>query len=198
MGLVESHTCLATLAIQESESTRSHVTARIDHLQQLRVDDRRYDEITRSLFYPDIFSRQEQIDHEFDGIEDCYEWILQEPGQQTTGRPQHGTHQDPIAPWDDFATWLKSSHGLYWMNGKAGSGKSTLMNYVCQSDRRFQLLKDWCTGRQLLTPTYFFWAAGSSQQKSVEGLLRSLVYQLLIGCRDLVGLLQVSLSIFFM
>ncbi|KAF5237752.1 hypothetical protein FANTH_10627 [Fusarium anthophilum] len=29
--------------------------------------------------------------------------------------------------WDDLNTWLQSSSGLYWLSGKAGSGKSTLM-----------------------------------------------------------------------
>ena len=60
-GLVESRTKLSTLTVTEAETTRSHVTAQIDRLQQLHLDDRQFDEITRSLFYADMFSRQEQV-----------------------------------------------------------------------------------------------------------------------------------------
>jgi hypothetical protein len=29
--------------------------------------------------------------------------------------------------WDDLGQWLRSGHGIYWIHGKPGSGKSTLM-----------------------------------------------------------------------
>ncbi len=97
--------------------------------------------------------------------------------------------------WDDFSVWLKSGEGLYWINGKAGSGKSTLMNYICQDGRRLEYLKEWSLNRQLLTPSYFFWAAGSRQQKSIDGLLRSLIYQMLTKYPELVGCLKVSYAL---
>jgi len=97
--------------------------------------------------------------------------------------------------WDDFTLWLKSGQGLYWINGKAGSGKSTLMNYLCQHGRRREYLREWCPDRLLLTPSYFFWAAGSMQQKSIDGLLRSLIYQMLTECRELVNCLKVSYTL---
>ncbi|KAL8733542.1 MAG: hypothetical protein Q9181_003541, partial [Wetmoreana brouardii] len=181
--LADSQTSLATLTGREAEQTRSHTTTENRRLEQLHVDDRLYDEVTKSLFYPDIFSRQEQVDYLFDGIENSYEWVFQEPGNAD------------VAPlWDDFAAWLKSGQGVYWINGKAGSGKSTLMNYICQHSLRMELLKEWCVDRQLLTPAYFFWSAGSIQQKSVNGLLRSLIYQILTECRELVGCLKFSVA----
>lgn len=97
--------------------------------------------------------------------------------------------------WDDFSVWLKSGEGLYWINGKAGSGKSTLMNYICQDGRRLEYLKEWSLNRQLLTPSYFFWAAGSRQQQSIDGLLRSLIYQMLTKYPELVGCLKVSYAL---
>lgn len=33
-------------------------------------------------------------------------------------------------PWADFPEWLSLGTGIYWINGKAASGKSTLMKYV--------------------------------------------------------------------
>lgn len=193
--LADSQTSLATLTAQESEHTRSQITTRIHQSEQRRLNDRLYDEVTRSLFYPDIFSRQEHVEHVFDGIEDSYEWIFYEPRKREKGKHHQNADAVKRPLWDDFSVWLKSGQGLYWINGKAGSGKSTLMNYICEDDRRLKYLKEWSPDRQLLTPSYFFWAAGSRQQKSVGGLLRSLIYQMLTKCPELVGCIKVSYAL---
>jgi len=101
--------------------------------------------------------------------------------------------QGPL--WDDFRVWLMSGQGLYWINGKAGSGKSTLMDYVNRHGRRLEYLEEWCPDRLLLTPSYFFWAAGSRLQKSIDGLLRSLIWQMLTECHELVDCLKVSYTL---
>ena len=191
MGLAESRTSLTTLTVQQSDQTRAHITSQLQKQEQIRVNDRFYDEVVKSLFYPDIFSRQEQIDHNFDGIEDSYQWIFDESQTRRARRHEQEPANEMTPRWDNFAMWLKSGHGSYWINGKAGSGKSTLMSYVCQNDGRLELLKQWSTNRIILTPTYFFWAAGSKLQNTVEGLLRSLIYQMLVGCRELLKCLKV-------
>lgn len=110
--------------------------------------------------------------------------------QMGKSEQKYGPDTKPL--WDNFAVWLKTGQGIYWINGKAGSGKSTLMNYICQHDLKRGFLRGWCVDGQLLTPTYFFWAAGSRQQKSIDGLLRSLIYQMLTQCRELLACLNVS------
>lgn len=195
ISLADSQTSLATLTAQESDHTRSHITTQIHQLEQLRLADRLYDEVVRSLFYPDIFSRQEQVDQVFDGIEHSYEWIFDEPRTREVAEQYWDVDVGKKSLWDDFGVWLKSGQGLYWINGKAGSGKSTLMSYICQHGRRLEYLRRWCPNRLLLTPSYFFWAAGSTQQKSIDGLLRSLIYQILTGCPELVNCLKVSYTL---
>lgn len=190
--LADSNTSLAKLTATGFDQIRVHTTSQIQGLEQRQQDQRLYDEILKSLFYPDIFSRQEQVDHEFDGIQNTYEWVFQQPGTQDGGPSMEGPNGTATPRWDDFPLWLKSGQGLYWINGKAGSGKSTLMNYICQHDLRLDLLKKWCVDRVLLRPAYFFWSAGSRQQKSTDGLLRSLIYQMLMGCPGLTACLQVS------
>lgn len=183
---------MAALTAREADQTRSHITAQIHHLEQFHLEDRLYNEVTRSLFYPDIFSRQEQVGHVFDGIENSYDWIFEEPRTREMGENNKKFDEGKGSLWDDFSVWLKSGQELYWINGKAGSGKSTLMSYICQHSRRLEYLKEWCPDRLLLTPSYFFWAAGSMQQKSIDGFLRSLIYQMLTECRQLVNCLKVS------
>lgn len=53
------------------------------------------------------------------------------------------------------------------------------MNYICQDDRTLNLLRVWSGMKDVFTPTFFFWNAGNMLEKSTEGLLRSLLYQIL-------------------
>ena len=182
---------MATLTAQESDQTRSHIKTQLQRSEQHRQDDRLYDKVRASLFYPDIFSRQELVGHVFDGIENSYDWIFQEPRLREMGEEKQDIDEKQEPLWDDFSVWLMSGQGLYWISGKAGSGKSTLMHYICQHDRRLDYLRKWAQDGLLLTPSYFFWAAGSRLQKSVDGLLRSLIYQMLTECPELVGCLKV-------
>ena len=175
--------------MQELEQTREWFTAQVARVERLQLDDRRYEEIMNSLFYSDIFSRKEQVDDTFDGIENSYDWVFDEP--QTHDADRYHLEQR-VPEWGSFAYWLKVGHGVYWMNGKAGSGKSTIMNHVCGHKRKLELLEGWRSGRLLLTPTFFFWNAGSRLQKSIDGLLRSLIYQMLKDCRELIGYFAVS------
>lgn len=81
-------------------------------------------------------------------------------------------------PWPDFLEWLEHGQGVYWMNGKPGSGKSTLMSYLTDHKRTVRALERWANGSDLLIPFFFFWNPGTTLQKSSQGLLRSLLYQI--------------------
>jgi hypothetical protein len=86
----------------------------------------------------------------------------------------------------EFYEWLRSENGVYWISGKAGSGKSTLMKYLTSHARTRTGLKEWAGNRKLIIGSYFFWNAGTILQKSLEGLLRSLLYEILRQCPDLI------------
>ncbi|KAI3581949.1 hypothetical protein IWW34DRAFT_817591 [Fusarium oxysporum f. sp. albedinis] len=81
--------------------------------------------------------------------------------------------------WDDLKTWLQSASGLYWVSGKAGCGKSTLMKYLHQHDQISTLIRTWANGFEPIFASFFFYALGRPEQKSQSGLLRSLLYQIL-------------------
>ena len=181
--LAHSQTSLDTLVNQESEQTRQHVSVQVAHLEQLRINRRVYDEVLNNLFYHEISLRQVQVANEFDGIENSYEWIFDEPSSIIN---------DSEPRWASFSEWLRSGNKIYWINGKAGSGKSTLMYHICEHKRKDKLLNEWSAQRKLLTPTFFFWNAGVRQQKTIDGLLRSLVYQILKACPDLIKCVEVS------
>jgi hypothetical protein len=88
----------------------------------------------------------------------------------------------------NFLQWLKTKSGIYWISGKAGSGKSTLMKYLYNHPRTEKELAKWAVGCKLVTASCFFWNAGSHMQKSQEGLLRSLLHEVLRKCPDLISI----------
>ena len=81
-------------------------------------------------------------------------------------------------PQTGFLDWLHSNKSLFWITGKPGSGKSTLMKYLLKDSRTREALSK--QGRPILsTPAFFFHARGVETEKSFDGLLRSIIFQLL-------------------
>ncbi|PNP73605.1 hypothetical protein FNYG_13057 [Fusarium nygamai] len=93
----------------------------------------------------------------------------------------HWALEPPTAevPWDDLSHWLRAESGIYWVCGKAGSGKSTLMKYLYSHRRTYELLSEWAGGEPFLLCDFFYYNLGSIEQKSQEGLSRALLYQIL-------------------
>ncbi|PSN68044.1 hypothetical protein BS50DRAFT_633683 [Corynespora cassiicola Philippines] len=91
--------------------------------------------------------------------------------------------------WDDFSTHLKcDTFKPYFISGKAGSGKSTLMKYIIDNPKTRHLLAEWATsdGKNLVVTSFFFWNLGTPLQKSREGLLRSLLWTILSEYPELI------------
>jgi ABC-type cobalamin/Fe3+-siderophores transport system ATPase subunit len=82
----------------------------------------------------------------------------------------------------NFTAWLSSfdvSNGIYWITGKAGSGKSTLMKFIQNHPQTHELLLQGAPGHHIMIATHYFWSAGTSLQKSQVGLFRTLLFQIL-------------------
>jgi hypothetical protein len=94
--------------------------------------------------------------------------------------------------WDDFVEWLKSGRGTYWINGKAGSGKSTLMRYITKSAQTRTALREWSCSSSLVIGSFFFWNSGTVEQRSQIGLLRTLLHEILRQHRDLIPIAMPS------
>ena len=103
--------------------------------------------------------------------ERTFEWIFED---QTVSRPQV-----------KFKEWLNYGNDIYWIAGKAGSGKSTLMKYLVSEPRTESILQTWAGNEALVVGKFFFWNAGNVMQKSQEGLLQSLLYEVLSQCPQL-------------
>ncbi|KAI7776921.1 hypothetical protein LA080_004284 [Diaporthe eres] len=80
--------------------------------------------------------------------------------------------------WDDLAQWLRSGSGIYWVHGKPGSGKTTLMKYLYDNAVTRSLLSEWAKDEPPLMPHFFFWHLGTPEQKTQYGLYRGLLYHI--------------------
>jgi hypothetical protein len=87
-----------------------------------------------------------------------------------------------------FPHWLRTGHGCYWINGKAGSGKSTLMKFITHHPETSAALKEWAGQHSLQTAAFYFWSTGTELQKSQEGLLRSLLHTILKASPELISI----------
>lgn len=116
-----------------------------------------------SLFYPDHAARRENVKPPW---ENTFKWIFED-------------YRRNSVEWSSFPEWLRTRSSTYWISGKAGSGKSTLMTHILHDDRLKENLGIWSPDHEVHVLSFFFWRPGSILQKSVVGMLRSILYQLL-------------------
>ncbi|KAG8166856.1 hypothetical protein KVR01_002545 [Diaporthe batatas] len=155
--------------------------------QKLRV---LHEKFLTKLQYDGIYHREDTVPV---AHQKTFHWIFERAEDQTL-------------PWADFCRFLESEeHQQYWITGKPGAGKSTLMKFITQpvSDpssashkaiengiinlRCTEYLKTWAGDRPLSVACFYFWAAGSDIQTSKEGLFRTLLHQLLSANKEIIS-----------
>jgi hypothetical protein len=168
---------------QESASahTKTHVeigelgvnmTTRFEHAQMTAL----HREILESLKFPDMQAREQHIKPPAAGT---FEWVF--TGESPYEAQQHSEEflNGDRELRGRLLRWLENDESIFWVNGKAGSGKSSLMSFVSNDKRAMEALRSWSGGQAVQIIRFFFWRPGSSFQRSIPGLLRSLLWQLL-------------------
>ncbi|KAF2649886.1 hypothetical protein K491DRAFT_609918 [Lophiostoma macrostomum CBS 122681] len=129
---------------------------------------------------------------------DDREYSIHVPHTKTLDWALEPPHEN--VEWDSLADFLQVGSGIYWLSGKAGSGKSTLMKHVFNYPKTKDLLLRWSDQASLTLASFFFWNLGTVEQKSLDGLLRGLLYRVVDANRSLIPTLlpnmwrQASLS----
>ncbi|KAI5861624.1 hypothetical protein GGS23DRAFT_598401 [Durotheca rogersii] len=116
----------------------------------------RWNAILKSLAFPSMKNRQENIEPAYDSTN---EWVFD-------------------SSKTNLQEWLERGTGVYWINGLAGTGKSTLMKFVSADDQTRRALSKWAGDAELVTASYYFWNSGTEMQKSQRGLLQHLLHDI--------------------
>jgi hypothetical protein len=120
----------------------------------------------KSLFshlkYREMENRHERIAPVYT---ETFEWIFTPPRE--------------AQQWSDFPKFLGGDQRLYWITGKPGAGKSTLMKFISEDPRTKNYLETWASGKPLFLSSFYFWCSGTEIQMSLEGFMRTLLHDTL-------------------
>ncbi|KAH9205388.1 hypothetical protein DL95DRAFT_528851 [Leptodontidium sp. 2 PMI_412] len=140
--------------------------------KELALRRRAEEVIIQSFRYDKMTHRYEDV---LEAYQKTFEWIFDDDARSQV-------------PWDNFATWLKDDQAVYWISGKAGSGKSTLMKHIFDDNRTRVFLERWAQDKPLCQASFFFWNSGSQEQRSQTGCLKALLFQIFNQYPDLISL----------
>lgn len=138
--------------------------------QYIKPDDVRWFSrwLIRRIKYQEMENREEGI---VEAYKKTFEWIF---------------HASEDKRWSDFPKWLQGDDSIYWITGKAGAGKSTLVKFIWKNPQTQKALQVWAADKPLISSAFFFWNSGAPMQMSQEGLLRTLLHSILSKCPDMV------------
>ncbi|UKZ65944.1 uncharacterized protein TrAtP1_007132 [Trichoderma atroviride] len=123
--------------------------------------------IATGVQFINIETREEAISKNFQAT---YSWIFQDEPPRKDGAPM----------WHSFPSWLQDeSEKPYWITGKPGSGKSTIMKLILQQQSVRDSLSQSLGSMRLVLVKYYAWLAGTTLQKSIDGLKRTILFQAL-------------------
>ena len=181
-AIANNESSIAKLIMAEGGKIRGEISA-----VGRKLDDAEYREKLRmfveSFAFDDMFERENRIGRQ--------------PAAPKTFRWLFDKSESGKGPYDSFTDWLEGDQGIYWICGKAGSGKSTLMSFIWDhpDSKKDGYLQKWSANNELIIAAVFFWHKGSELQKSSVGLIRSLLYQILKKNESRAGRIMEMLNI---
>ncbi|CVK94865.1 related to small s protein [Fusarium mangiferae] len=179
----------------------------LDALEQIREVFSLSDRATLKVRGSCILSalRFDSMDERYDDVakahDKTFEWIFDSSNSdddsddpEDNGRSFYSHHTTSYKPMqkygarDNFVDWIEHGSGISHIFGKPGSGKSTLMKYLCKQGETKQYLDICAADKSLVFGKFFFWNPGTTLQKSLRGLIRGLLYSTLSNAQELIPL----------
>jgi AAA ATPase domain len=152
----KGHFDSAVRSLEESRVARDDSQAQLQQLEKTKM------QLLNSLRFDEMFARQNRIGASF---ANTLQWIFDE------SKPHE---------WDSFVKWLRDDgENVYWIAGKAGSGKSTLVRFIVNDSRTEDALRVWSKNRGCTILAFYFWPYGSKMQRCLEGLLCPFLVQII-------------------
>ncbi|ROV92880.1 hypothetical protein VSDG_06370 [Cytospora chrysosperma] len=187
--------------VSQQTAMLHQIKTKLDNLQDLiqviPVEKR----ILEHVFFTTMFDREEAI---HDAEEGTFAWLLEGQDDLWAERAklvrsegdlpfvvdldeidenQRGERKLAI---EKIGNWLQHGSGVLHLSGKAGSGKSTAMELIVHHKRTRAELEHWAGDKCLVTSDHYFWSTGDEMQRSLEGLYRSILFDILRQCPNLI------------
>ncbi|KAF5000640.1 hypothetical protein FDECE_11177 [Fusarium decemcellulare] len=132
--------------------------------------------ILKAIAFKDIKVRHKQVAY-VELAENTFEWMVKDEAVPSSQKRLQ----------QSFRNWLEHGEGIFHISGKPGSGKSTLMNFlVDHPGTRSQLNKWACNGNTVIIASVFLWNIGSVEQKGMDGVLRTLLHNILNNHKEFI------------
>jgi len=169
----------------EQASSIETIICQLRDLKSLLESLPRENRILRRLQFASILQRERSIDSP---ASDTFTWILSgldAPSRILTplghvgpGSASSGEESRQIAS-SRLQMFLAHPSSTFFLYGKAGCGKSTLMKFLAHHRSVRNGLQEWAGNRKLVVISLFFWRSDDPLQKSLEGFYRAILYHTL-------------------
>ncbi|OAL55182.1 hypothetical protein IQ07DRAFT_465732, partial [Pyrenochaeta sp. DS3sAY3a] len=156
-----------------SDDAQMQLRGLLDTLR-MATDATRKVHIRRALAFPEMKGRLDAVSG---AHKTTFRWIV----DGSRSEKSSGT----LDAHELFSDWLLNGDGIFHISGKLGSGKSTLMKFLARNESTLHKLIQWAGNKKLVFGSFFFWGPGSALQKSLSGLKRSLLHDILKDCPEL-------------
>ncbi|KAL6854799.1 hypothetical protein ACO1O0_005926 [Amphichorda felina] len=190
--IAAGYTTMKDLLSIEARLTRAHITKEATQTSEfIKVDlfntmqqhktnkatQSQRERLVQSLKFPEMNQRRNGITPPHD---DTFNRIFQHYGSKESRTDEASfrgyTHSTSLV-WKRFRIWLQSPDSLFWIQGKPGSGKSTLVKHIISHKTTKEFLSQSHSSVKILS--HFFWQIGSPSQSNIAGFYSTLVHQLL-------------------
>lgn len=157
---------LSRISDAQNENAALVIESREMILNALYMNQTRAKYLVDSLRFPEMYLRRHAIPP---ACKSTFEWLF-----------------EPSSP---FQQWLISSNDVFWITGKAGSGKSTVMKFIATHPLTRKYLLPHAKGKKLVIAQNYLWHPGIEIQRNQEGMLREILLQMVQSFPDTVKFL---------
>ncbi|RYP51952.1 hypothetical protein DL768_002828 [Monosporascus sp. mg162] len=192
------HQEVDTVRLTQKEDGYHGLIENLDKLKVLMEKMPYENRILRRLSFESILRREEAIT---DPVANTYAWMLRAPASTMANAsaiclPSLAVAGTPASEQElrmeasaKFRSFLREDGQTFFISGRAGCGKSTLMKFLGHNSVVREDLETWADGFKLVVVGMYFWGSDDLLQKSLKGFYMSILYHTLKQCPELISVI---------
>lgn len=146
-----------------------HIQIQLDRMRDQKQYVKKDHALLRSLVFRSSVARHDTIP---EAHRRTFSWVFSAPDSSEPSTPASNSSSG-------LSAWLEDGNGIFWVSGKPGAGKSTLMKFIANNEKTREALAKWSAPKRTAIANHYFWCAGTQMQRSQSGLLQTLLFEIL-------------------